>query len=388
MLLLLLQLQGFLEWRGVDMSQLSTEDKNGTDPPFREAPGSPREDALMMLQSNGANTFRMRLWNSPCADGRCNASDFSYASPAGALDMARRATAANLSFVLDLHYSDWWADPGQQIKPAAWAQLPFDELNRQVFAWTRRTVAEFVARGTPPSTVQVGNEVSNGFLWNEKNSSCNTGGRLDGACSRVEGAWSRFGGLIAQGIRGARAACPSCEVAIHTDLGNHIHEWGVEYVVEWYSNLSAALRDHSHEHPRETPLDFERIGLSLYPEYCRGHTLESVRALSQLARAFPAKAIYIAETAYPAEGNEQPEPAFNATPAGQLSYISAVWTALRAALPHPQAGGLLWWEGHEGGDWRSIYDDDNVARPALLEGFRAAPGELGGELAAVRPQRS
>lgn len=119
---------GGFPWRGVDLSQLGTEDCDGGCPPFRAASGGPRQDALAILRQHGANTFRMRMWNQPCADGRCNASQYDYANLAGVLRMARRCRQANLTFVLDFHYSDWWADPGHQDKPAAWKNLSFAQL--------------------------------------------------------------------------------------------------------------------------------------------------------------------------------------------------------------------------------------------------------------------
>ena len=165
-------------WRGLDASQLSTEDGCGTNPPFRASTTGERKDALLLLRSHGANTFRMRMWNDPCADGRCNTSEFSYASLTGVMQMARRSRSANLTFVLDLHFSDWWADPEHQSKPHAWASLPFDELARAVYEFSRGTVAALKEQGTTPAAVQVGNEISNGMLWESAGQGCELGGRL------------------------------------------------------------------------------------------------------------------------------------------------------------------------------------------------------------------
>ena len=98
------------------MSQLSTEDAGGAQPPFAVAANASKEDALAILRAHGANAFRMRLWNQPTAQ-------YDYANATGMLQIARRCKQHNLSFILDLHYSDWWADPGKQNKPAAWASL-------------------------------------------------------------------------------------------------------------------------------------------------------------------------------------------------------------------------------------------------------------------------
>ena len=105
-----------------------------------------------------------------------------------------------------------------------------------------------------------------------------------------------------------------------------------------------------------------------YPTWDKGDTFQSIPELSKLAAAFPGTRIYIAETSYPAAGHTQPERNYNATPAGQLAYIAAVRQAMADALPPNQNGGVLWWEGGENG-WDSLFDQDYVARPALLHGF-------------------
>jgi hypothetical protein len=142
-------------WCGVDFSELGLEDADGMAPPFRASPSGHRQDALHLLRAHGANVFRMRLWNEPCADGRCDPAKFAYANRTNVLRMARRVRTANLSFVLDLHYSDWWADPHNQRKPMAWKGLSAVALREAVFSWTRDAVAAFVAQGTAPLAVQV-----------------------------------------------------------------------------------------------------------------------------------------------------------------------------------------------------------------------------------------
>jgi len=42
--------------------------------------------------------------------------------------MATRVKAAGARLLLDIHYSDTWADPGHQITPAAWSALGIDSL--------------------------------------------------------------------------------------------------------------------------------------------------------------------------------------------------------------------------------------------------------------------
>lgn len=227
---------------------------------------------------------------------------------------------------------------------------------------------QLVAQGTPPAAVQIGNEITNGMLWEEAGQPCAAGGRL--WCKGQAPGWARLGRLVAEGIRGVRVACPGCRIAIHTDLGNHIAAGGVGRLVEWYGNLSASLQlpsaDGGGGSRRE---EFDMIGLSMYPQYDDGATFDNIRSLATLAAAFPDKEIYVAETAYPAAGPKQPQKGYPATPTGQAQYLQAVFAALQSALPAAQYAGALWWEGGEHGGYNSLFDEDYVARRAALRGF-------------------
>ena len=130
--------------------------------------------------------------------------------------------------------------------------MTYAGLASAVYSFTRATVAALVAQGTPPRAVQIGNEITNGLLWNGPGQPCAQGGRLwcvGGGPPAAQ--FARLAGLVAQGIRGVRDACGSvgdaegtCAVAIHTDLGNHIQTDGIGFVVAWYQNLTRALGNH------------------------------------------------------------------------------------------------------------------------------------------------
>jgi hypothetical protein len=69
--------------------------------------------------------------------------------------MAKRIKAAGMGLLLDFHYSDTWADPGHQVKPAAWTDLHGAELEKAVHDHTRDVVAVLKSQGTPPDMVQI-----------------------------------------------------------------------------------------------------------------------------------------------------------------------------------------------------------------------------------------
>ena len=67
--------------------------------------------------------------------------------------------------MIDFHYSDWWADPGQQNIPAAWKQMTYEEMKKALAAHTRDVLQAIKQAGVEVKWVQVGNETTNGFLW-------------------------------------------------------------------------------------------------------------------------------------------------------------------------------------------------------------------------------
>lgn len=142
-----------------------------------------------ILSAHGANYARLRLWVSPLA----GTSDL-----ASALILAARARKAGLKLLLDLHYSDSWADRTTQTTPTEWQGLSPEDLSRTVENYTRDVVTEFARQDTPVDIVQVGNEVANGMLWPT--------GQLNESWGEN---WFPFINLLKAGAKGARDANPA-----------------------------------------------------------------------------------------------------------------------------------------------------------------------------------
>ena len=150
--------------RGADLSFEPQEEAAGARFTDEGAPAS----ALSILNSHGLNYVRLRLWVNPPAG---------YSDLASDLRMARRIKAAGDRFYLDIHYSDFWADPQHQTIPAAWQGQNLAQLTDTVGRYTREVITRFAAQGTPPDMVSIGNEIRNGILWpvGQVNWSTNTG---------------------------------------------------------------------------------------------------------------------------------------------------------------------------------------------------------------------
>jgi len=257
-------------------------------------------DAIQILKSNGMNCVRFRLWHTP-ANGWCNLSN--------TLVMAQRAHDDGLSILLDIHYSDTWADPGQQTKPAAWDALSYNDLKIAVRDYTTDVMTNFAAIGFLPDCVQIGNEIICGFLWNE--------GRVG---SSFDTNWVRFTDLLKSAITGlTNALGPTDDV----DIMLHIDRGADNAGSRWFFDRIAS---------NDVPYDL--IGLSYYPWWHGTHTAMASNIADLAARY--GKDIIVVETAYPwtlgwsdDTGNivglpSQLEPGFSATPVGQLEFLCAV----------------------------------------------------------------
>lgn len=122
---------------GADISALAQVERRGV--PFTDN-GKP-DDAIAIFRRHGWNCFRLRLFVNPNGrGGTINTLDYTRA-------LAKRITASGAVFILDLHYSDTWADPQHQIKPAAWKTLDIAGLETAVEKYTADTIADFKKNG-------------------------------------------------------------------------------------------------------------------------------------------------------------------------------------------------------------------------------------------------
>ena len=56
-----------------------------------------------------------------------------------------------MGFLLDFHYSDYWADPGKQIKPAAWVNDDLAAAVTHLHDYTFASIQALVAAGARPT---------------------------------------------------------------------------------------------------------------------------------------------------------------------------------------------------------------------------------------------
>src|SRR5688500_1880442 len=180
---------------GADISMLPEIEKAGGT--FASRDGR-RGDALKILRDGGVNLFRVRLFVDP--DDEFNDKNYGATQDLDyVVVLARRIKATGAQFLLDIHYSDIWADPAKQHKPAAWKDLEFDALERKVYDYTASVMKALGDAAAEPDMVQVGNEIAGGMLWPD-------GKVLNAPKEHEARQWERFARLLNAGSRAVREA--------------------------------------------------------------------------------------------------------------------------------------------------------------------------------------
>jgi beta-galactosidase len=259
------------------------------------------KDPMLIMKDHGFNYIRLRIFNDPSRDS-------GYAPKKGFCDlehtkqMAKRIKAAGMKFLLDFHYSDYWADPGKQYKPAAWRGLSFPELKKALYDYTRKVIQQLKDQGTEPDMVQVGNEINHGLVWPE--------GNVMNVDSMAQ--------LVAAGIAAVKSVDPAIVIMLHVALGGQNDE--TVFFIDQMMKRNVR---------------FDVIGLSYYPKW--HGTLEDLRDnMNDLIRRYDKDIIVVEYSARKKEVN-------------QLAF----------ELPGGHGKGTCIWEPLS--TWESIFDRDGKA---------------------------
>jgi len=216
------------------------------------------KDAIQILKDHGFNYVRLRIFNDPARDSGYSPKK-GFCDLKNTLQMARRVKDAGMKLLLDFHYSDYWADPGKQYKPAAWRNLSFAELTQAVYEYTKDVIQQLKAQGTTPDMVQVGNEINHGIIWPEGNVS----------------QFDQLAQLVNAGTAAVKELSPSTTLMLHVALGGQNDE-----SVFFIDNMLAR------------GVYFDVIGESYYPKW--HGTLDDLRDnLADLSRRYDRDVIVV-----------------------------------------------------------------------------------------------
>jgi arabinogalactan endo-1,4-beta-galactosidase len=291
-----------LEIKGADVSFLPEVRQSGLT--FYNA-NNQAEDMLTTLKNAGVNVIRLRLWYNP------NTTTSNFAT---VKNLSTEIKSMGLKTLITVHYSDTWADPGTQTKPALWQNLNFSQLQDSVFSYTKKIVQEM-----NPDYIQIGNEINGGFLWPEGKSSNLSQMKL----------------LLQKGVSAVRQTNSNTKIIIHFA--------GFSNASSFYNSIS--------------DIDFDIIGLSFYPIWHGKDVTALQQTMTTLSESLNKK-IFIAETSYPFTfnwndwtnniiGNDaQILPDYAASAIGQKAFLNKIKTIVSEV---PKGIGFCYW----GGEWVS-----------------------------------
>ena len=305
--------------KGADVSWLPQMEATGYR--FYDTDGK-EKDCLQLLKERGMNTIRLRVFVNPSQDkasGHCSKEE--------TVAMALRAQKAKMRIMIDFHYSDTWADPAKQAKPAAWANLSFDALQKKVYEHTFDVLTALKKAGVTPEWVQVGNEIPGGMLW------------PDGSTNN----WAQLAQLLNKGYEATKAVNAKIKVIVHVDEGNNNEKF------RWFFDKAT-----------EHQVKYDVIGLSYYPFWIKKDYSETIadlqNNLNDMASRYQ-KEVMVVEVGGVDEQVQNTKELLAAT-------IKAV-----RAVPDHKGLGVLYWEPQGAKSWSgyglSAWQPDGKPSPAL-----------------------
>ena len=305
--------------KGADVSWLPQMEATGYR--FYDTDGK-EKDCLQLLKERGMNTIRLRVFVNPSQDkasGHCSKEE--------TVAMALRAQKAKMRIMIDFHYSDTWADPAKQAKPAAWANLSFDALQNKVYEHTFDVLTALKKAGVTPEWVQVGNEIPGGMLW------------PDGSTNN----WAQLAQLLNKGYEATKAVNAKIKVIVHVDEGNNNEKF------RWFFDKAT-----------EHQVKYDVIGLSYYPFWIKKDYSETIadlqKNLNDMASRYQ-KEVMVVEVG---GVDEQVQ--------NTRELLAATIKAVRA-VPNHKGLGVLYWEPQGAKSWSgyglSAWQQDGKPSPAL-----------------------
>jgi len=341
---------------GADVSFLATPWGPWRTRAFQE--NGQASDEPTILRRHGWNAYRLRVFVSPVRDAPDNSLEKT-------IPLAQRIKQAGALFLLDIHYSDTWADPQHQEIPVAWRGLPFDSLERQVERYSRDVVRALKDAGAMPDWVQVGNEITRGTLWPAAQVE-EPGDTMYLPPQPYDSArqWDHLTRILKAGIRGVREGAGDTppRIAIHIDRGG---DWAK---TKWFFDHLAAAH-----------VDWDIIAQSFYPEWGHGTLAQLVQNMDSCAARYH-KDFLVAETGY---GHSHvavnPDMMWPLTAEGRLQFMADLITTMRMA---PRGIGAMYWAPEV-----EAWNEDGSPGPVVfvMDSLQALAGRPGSHVPRVGP---
>jgi len=267
------------------------------------------------LAANGTNWIRLRVWNDPYNSETGVGYGGGNNDLAAAIKMGKWATNAGMRVLIDFHYSDFWADPGKQQVPKAWADMNLEEKTTAITNYTTESLNALLDAGVDVGMVQIGNETTNSFCG--------------------ESNWENRCTLFSAGANAVRAIDEDILIAIHFTNPERSGN---------YANFAAQLDKYS--------VDYDVFASSYYP-YWHGTLSNLQSVLSNIATTYDKK-VMVAETSWAytledgdghdntvREGSNDTGQSYDFTEQGQANEIRSVVNTIANTT---NGIGVFYWE--------------------------------------------
>jgi len=270
------------------------------------------QDVLDVLAGEGFDLARIRIYNEPGNFIDYNGSTYQlqpgYQDLNDAVQNAQAAKARGMKIFISLHYSDFWTNPGIQMRPVAWANYNKIQLRTATYNYTVQVMNTLMAAGVTPEYVSIGNEINNGIMDTDR--------------------WSQtsdYFALLKKASDAVKATSPSTKVVIHLTIPDQ------SAYAQWIADAQA------------NGLNYDIMGASLYPFWSNLPIYQLADFVTWVSNE-SGKPVMICEVGYPwtlnaAYPSEQtliqannldpdgPEN-YGATPSGQLLYMQQYFRAM------------------------------------------------------------
>lgn len=295
--------------QGVDISSLQAELNAGVK--FYGYNGK-KQDILQTLEGSGVNYVRLRIWNDPY-DSKGYTYGGGDATLANEVKTAKDATAHHMKVLIDLQYSDFWADPAKQALPKAWKNYTFAQKKTAVYNYTKKVVTTMKKAGVDIGMVQVGNETTKGMMQ--------------------ESDPAKYMQYIAEGVNAVHKYAPGALAAVHYESPSESS----------FAKIAAELKANK--------VNYDVMGATYYPHW-NGPDSKLIGAEKVITKTYKKK-FAVMEMSYPYTTDDMDgqnnivgditNPPFPISVQGQSDAISDVWKTVMQN-GYGKALGAFYWE--------------------------------------------
>lgn len=301
--------------KGADISWLTQMESSGRK--FYNATGTETE-GMALMKSLGMNTIRLRVWVNPSP---------SWNNTADVVAKALRAKNLGLRIMINFHYSDSWADPGKQTKPAAWIGQDVAALKNSLSNHTIALLNELKNNNITPEWVQVGNETNDGMLWPEGKASTSSTGM------------NSFAQMVNAGYDAVKSVFPTAKVIVHVSNG-------------WNNSLFRWMFDGLQVNGAK----YDVIGMSLYPTAANWATVNTqcLANMNDMVSRYN-KEVMVVEVGMPWDSSDACK-----------SFLSDLITKT-LSVAGGKGLGVLYWEPQAYNNWQgyTLGAFDNSGKPTI-----------------------